>query len=370
MRVDPTIRTAAGAGRADIPGEVSENSGHEGRQTVKCAVWDLDNTIWDGVLLEDEDITLREEIVRLIRGLDERGILQSVASRNDHNRAMEKLRGFGIEEFFLYPQINWNSKVTSIRAIAGALNIGLNAFAFIDDQPYERADVNFHLPEVLCLDARDLDGLLDWPEMTPRFVTEDSRLRRLMYLTDMRRNDSEREFAGPKEEFLASLGMVFAIREAREDDLERAEELTVRTNQLNTTGVAYSYDELNRFRQSADHKLLVTSLEDRFGSYGKIGLALIECGSEVWTIKLLLMSCRVMNRGVGAILIHHVMRLAKEHGKRLRAEFVPNGVNRMMYVTYKFTGFREVVGEAETALLENDLSLIQPYPDYVKVLIA
>jgi FkbH-like protein len=343
------------------------DASRDGKKAVKCVVWDLDNTLWHGVLLEDERVALRERIVDIIETLDSRGILQSVASKNDHARAMELLREFGLHEYFLYPQINWNSKASSIKLIAEALNIGLDAMAFIDDQPFERAEVNFSLPEVLCLDSADLSQLLERPDMNPRFLTEDSRKRRQMYLSDIERKKIEEEFVGPKEEFLATLEMVLNIAPAREEDLQRAEELTVRTNQLNSTGYTYSYEELDAFRRSEAHTLLIVSLDDKFGSYGKIGLALVERGADVWTIKLLLMSCRVMSKGVGTIMLGHIMRAARRAGVRLRADFVSNNRNRMMYITYKFAGFKELEKRGDLAVLENDLAKIPAFPDYVKI---
>ncbi|HEY8022297.1 MAG TPA: hypothetical protein VIH93_14430, partial [Thermoanaerobaculia bacterium] len=242
------------------------------------------------------------------------------------------------------------------------------------DQPFEREEVAFSHPQVLCLDAAELPGILDLPAMMPRFITEDSRRRRLMYRADIHRNRAEGDFAGPKEEFLAGLEMVFTIAPAREDDLQRAEELTVRTHQLNTTGYTYSYDELAAFSRSPRHRLLVASLTDRYGTYGKIGLALVECDADlqppVWSVKLLLMSCRVMSKGVGTLMINHILAEAKRAGALLRAEFVSNDRNRMMYVTYKFAGFKEIGrrgARGEVALLENDLSNIQPFPSYVDV---
>jgi FkbH-like protein len=109
---------------------------------------------------------------------------------------------------------------------------------------------------------------------------------------------------GPKEEFLATLEMIFTIAPCREEDLKRAEELTVRTNQLNSTGFTYSYKELDELRQSPRHQLLISSLEDRHGTYDKIGLTLIEMSPEVSTVKLLLMSCRLMSKAVGMIMLH------------------------------------------------------------------
>lgn len=337
------------------------------KQPIKCVVWDLDNTIWDGILLEDEQVFLREGVKETIEELDRRGILHSIASRNDYEAAMAKLQEFGLQENFLYPQINWNIKSASLEAIAKSLNIGLDTFAFVDDQPYEREEISFVHGEVWCIDAADISRLPHMPRMMPRFITPESQLRRQMYQSDIERNRVEAEFTGTNEEFLAKLDMVFKIKPAEESDLQRAEELTVRTYQLNTTGYTYSYDELNELRQSDDHLLLVASLDDKYGSYGTIGLALVELDEVVWTVRLLLMSCRVMSRGVGTIMMSYIMSRAKEAGMRLRAYFVPNGRNRMMYVTYKFGGFKEVEQDGDCIVLENDLSQIQPFPDYVQL---
>ena len=341
----------------------------DGATTIKCLVWDLDETLWRGTLLEDEGVVLRPRAAETIRTLDRRGILQSIASRNDHADAMRKLREFGLDEYFLHPQINWNAKSVSIRAIAESLNIGLEAIAFVDDQPFERDEVAFSLPQVTCIAAADLPSLLEMPCMNPPFITEDSRKRRLMYLNEVARTRAEECYDGPQESFLASLGMVLSIFPAREEDLRRAEELTVRTHQMNATGITYSYDELNALRRSDRHVLLMARLEDRYGTYGHVGLALIEQGPIVWTIRLLLTSCRVMSRGVGGILLGHVLRVAKERGVRLRAHFVPNERNRIMYVTYRFAGFGEVGRDGCTKILEHDLSEVPQCPDYVKLVL-
>jgi FkbH-like protein len=339
----------------------------EKKHKIKCIIWDLDNTLWNGVLLEDDRVTLRPGVLEIIQTLDERGILQSISSKNEHGLTMAKLKEFGIAEYFLYPQINWNPKSESVKTIVASINIGMDTIAFIDDQPFEREEVKFVLPEVLCIDAADLDRLIDMPEMQPEFITEDSKLRRFMYLSDIQRKEEEETFSGPQEEFLASLQMIFTIAPVGEGDLQRAEELTVRTHQLNTTGYTYSYEELDQFRKSDRHKLLIAALEDKFGTYGKIGLVLLECGQDVWTIKLLLMSCRVMSRGVGSVLINYLMSLAKSNKVRLRAEFVSTDRNRMMYVTYKFAGFKEIEEKGDFVVFENNLEQVQPFPGYMKV---
>jgi FkbH-like protein len=347
--------------------EVSTDLDLRSERTIKCLVWDLDDTLWNGVLLEDGQVRLRPGVIDVIKTLDERGILQSIASRNNREQAMAQLQAFGLDEYFLYPQINWNAKSTSIAEIARSLNIGLDTFAFIDDQPFERDEVSSACPGVLCLDAAQLDSLLDSPVFTPRFVTEDTRRRRKMYLGNIERENAEATFAGPSADFLAGLEMVLTIEPAAETDLKRAEELTLRTNQLNTTGYAYDYEALEKLRCSPDHMLLIAALDDRYGTYGRIGLALVECGSSPWTIKLLLMSCRVMSRGVGGVMLTHIMRQAKTAGARLRAEFIPNGRNRQMLITYRFAGFREVLREGQLSVLEHDLAEIPPDPAYIHI---
>ncbi|MEU9836775.1 HAD-IIIC family phosphatase [Streptosporangium sp. NPDC048047] len=337
------------------------------RGRVKCVVWDLDNTLWNGVLLEDGDVTVRPAVVEHIRELDRKGVLHSVASKNDRDAAMAKLTELGLADLFLYPQINWNPKSGSIRNIAKALNLGLDAFAFVDDQEFERGEVAHELPDVTCVDVTDLDEALTRPEFRPRFVTDESARRREMYHSQLARDELEEGFVGTNEEFLASLEMSFTISPARQEDLQRAEELTVRTNQLNSTGRTYSYDELDALRESPDHLLLVASLTDRFGDYGKIGLVLVEKGRDVWWLRMLLMSCRVMSRGVGMVLLNHVLRLAADAGVAVRADFVETGRNRMMQVTYAFAGFREAERNGAHVVLEADLGAVQPPPPYVRL---
>jgi FkbH-like protein len=339
----------------------------KGPKTVKVLVWDLDNTLWDGILLEGDDVTLRPGVEELLATLDRRGILHSVASRNDHDAAWAKLEELGVADYFLYPQIHWGSKASSVKRVAESINIGLDTVAFVDDQPFERDEVASELSQVRTYDATELAGLAELEDFTPRFITDESAMRRKMYQADAQRKQAEGSHEGPSEEFLAGLDMHFVIHPPRDEDLKRAEELTMRTNQLNTTGYTYSYDELDALRHDPDHLLLVASLEDRYGTYGKIGLALVEKGAEAWTIKLLLMSCRVMSRGVGTILMNHIMALAKEAGVKLRAEFRSNGRNRMMRVTYRLGGFEEAETDGERSILEHDLEHIQDFPEYVEV---
>lgn len=335
---------------------------------IKCVIWDLDNTLWEGILSENDKIALKEGVKDIIVELDSRGILHSIASKNSYEDAMKKLKEFEIDEYFVYPQISWDAKSYSVGEIQKNLNIGMDTIAFIDDQPFELDEVKSMHSEITCMDASEYKTLLMNPRLIPEFITEDSKRRRLMYLEDIKRTEAESSYQGPQEKFLSSLNMRFTISQAKEEDLKRAEELTIRTNQLNSTGHCYSYEELEAYRKSSDYKLYVCELVDKYGSYGKIGLALIEVTESQWVIKLLLMSCRVISRGVGTILLSYVMKQAKQEGKKLLADFRTTQRNKMMHVTYAFSNFKEKSNDGKgNIIFENDLSTIQDYPKYVDV---
>lgn len=334
---------------------------------VKCVVWDLDNTLWDGVLLEDPQVRPRPEVIDVVRTLDRRGILHSIASRNDPAAAHAKLTELGIDDLFLCPQINWGSKASSVEEIARRLNLGQDAFAFVDDQPFEREEVGSRLPAVRCFAATVAADLPSLPAFQPPVVTDEARRRRHLYRASVERDTAAEEFTGTAEEFLSTLDMVFTVSRATREDLSRAEELTVRTHQLNTTGRTYSYAELDALRCSPDHLLLLAELTDRFGSYGKIGLALVSTGAEDWRVRLLLMSCRVMSRGVGMVLLNEVRRLAADAGARLLADFLPNDRNRMMYVTYRMAGFSEAGADGDLVTLAAPPGDVPAHPPYLTV---
>ncbi len=335
---------------------------------IKCVVWDLDNTIWDGTLLESEEVFLKPNIKEIIIELDSRGILNSIASKNNFDDAIRKIKEFDLDKYFLYPEIHWNPKSESLKKIQTNLNIGMDTILFIDDQPFERDEVLCSIPNINVADALDYTKLVTHKQLNPRFITEDSKRRRLMYLEDIKRIKEEEEFNGPKEEFLASLNMKFIISKAKEIDLKRAEELTVRTNQLNATGRTYSYNELKDFIESKNHQLLVCELEDKYGSYGKIGLALLKVEDNHCHLHLLLMSCRVLSRGVGSVFLNFILQQTKKEGKRLLADFKQTDRNKMMYATYKFANFKEISNDGMgNIILENDLSYLQQIPAYIKL---
>jgi len=339
-------------------------------KNIKCVIWDLDNTIWNGVLTEDISVSLKDGIAHIIKTLDSRGILNSVCSRNEYEDAVKKLKDFGIYEYFLYPQINWGNKSESVKRIAELLNISIDSILFIDDQQYELDEVKSIHPGINCLNASDYKLLPELPCVNPRFITEDSARRRQMYIDDDNRKKDEESYSGPKGKFLQSLNMQLCIKKAEEKDLRRLEELTIRTHQLNTTGRTYDYDELLGIINSDKYILLAAELNDIYGSYGKIGLVLLERKQQEIKIKLFILSCRVMNRGIGTIILNEIVKAAREASMGLSAEFVHTDRNKIMYVTLKFANFIEAdtSDEEDIVILYNDLSVVNNNPPHINII--
>lgn len=308
---------------------------------VKCVVWDLDDTLWQGTLLEDGDVHLPDAIRAALATLDERGILHSIASKNDHDLAWTRLEKLGVAEFFVVPEIGWGPKSHSVRRVAEQLNFALGTIAFVDDQPAERAEVAFHLPEVRCYPAQEVLELAGRPEFSVATVTVDSRRRREMYRARARREAEQSAFTGPSEDFLLSLELEMSIGRAGPQELSRVEELTLRTSQMNATGVPYTDAELRRLLDDPEHEVLVTTMRDRFGPHGAVGVTLLARHGRAWHLKLLATSCRVVSFGAGSAILNWLCDQAARAGAHLVADFRRTERNRMMEVAYRFAGFDE-----------------------------
>lgn len=308
---------------------------------VKCLVWDLDNTLWRGTLAEDPDVLLSDEVMSMIAELDSRGILQSIASKNDHDQAWRRLEAFGVAEYFVVPKIGWQRKSDSVREIADELKFAPTTIAFVDDLPSERAEVAFRMPQVRCYPAEQAAHLACLPEFSPDVVTVDARRRRRMYQAGFRRDAERESFAGPDEEFLRTLDLEMTIKRADEQDLSRVEELTMRTSQMNATGVPYSDAVLRGLLADPDHNVLTVTMTDRFGPHGAVGVLLLRYHHAVWHLKLLATSCRVVSFGAGAVILNWLIDQAARAGAHLAADFRPTGRNRMMDIAYRFAGFAE-----------------------------
>ena len=246
-------------------------------KSVKCIVWDLDNTLWQGTLAENDLLTLNHGIVNIIKELDEKGILHSIASRNDFAPAWAQLQAFGIDHLFLHPQIHWHPKSMSVKTIADTLNLALDNFYFVDDQPFELKEVKSVHPQVRCYSVSEIHRALEANRACfPKQVTKESQQRRLLYATELKRTTEQASYSGDIQAFLKSLNLRLFLAPLQEPDLARAQELTERTHQLNTTGYTFSMDQLRALIASPRHQVFQSSLKDRFGDYGIVGLCITE----------------------------------------------------------------------------------------------
>lgn len=334
---------------------------------IKCVIWDLDNTLWSGTLSEGGGQTLRPGAREAVLELDRRGIVQSVCSKNDQETAMRQLSAYGLAEYFLCPQISWNPKSKGVQSILSALNIKQNATAFVDDAPFERDEVRRALPEIHAYDGADLATMLERPEFQVPFITEDAAKRRKMYQADLNRQAAEEVFEGNADDFLATLHMKLDISPVTERDLQRVEELTVRTHQLNSTGYTYSYEELLALSKDPGYIFCICGLKDDYGDSGKVGLLLLENRAEELRIKLLIVSCRVMSRGIGSALLSYATQLADRLSKKLLAEYLETEYNRIMYITYKLAGFEDVEENGNEVLLRFAEEKPLSFADYLDV---
>jgi FkbH-like protein len=269
----------------------------QARPTCKCVVWDLDNTLWHGVLIEDgpPGIRLREGIREVIEELDRRGILQSVASKNNRDDVIPVLEKFGLADYFLYPQVHWQPKSASVRAIAEALNIGIDTFLFVDDQEFERREVAAAWPQLSVMDSRDALGIPKLPSCQVP-VTEESSSRRLMYRQQEQREAVLEAHGGDYLSFLKSCGMRVELTRLNDSNLQRVYELAQRTNQMNFSGNRYAREVLRQMMHEGTLDTYVLRCSDRFGAYGIVGFAVVR-HSEPRLLDLMF-SCRVQSKRV------------------------------------------------------------------------
>ncbi len=274
-------------------------------KAIKCVVFDLDNTLWKGILIEKDDVALDAEVVRLIKYLDERGVLLSVASKNDLDLAFNTLKRLGLDEYFLAPQISWGPKSTSIQKIADSLNIGLDSLAFIDDNPFELDEVASAFPEVTCIPVTAIKSLF----LDPRFqgsTTADARTRRELYRQAEQRNSVQASFGSDYQGFLASCQIELEISSYDPDDSERVHELVQRTNQLNFSGKNYERQELEALLAQPHFDKLVLRCLDRYGSYGTVGFCIAELRHRAVFIRDFMLSCRVQGKLLEAAFFNHL----------------------------------------------------------------
>lgn len=328
----------------------------------KCVVWDLDNTLWRGVLVEDgiEGVELNPEAVALIKEFDHRGIINSIASKNDADLAFRALDQFGLRDLFVFPKISWGPKSEAIRAIVAEMDVGADTFAFVDDQAFERGEVAQLMPEVTVFADTDMAALLDHPGFDVP-VTAESGRRRQMYQTEEKRvaarQDSPLDYAA----FLRSCGIALTVSRLGARSAPRMYELSQRTNQLNFSGLRYSQVEIDSLMAQRPQDAFVLACTDRFGDYGAIGFCVLS--ERAPQVESFFMSCRVQRKRVENAFFQLLAgELAARGAERFEVCYRPTAKNGASAQMLADLGFEfEPVGEGGEGLYVRPLAT--PFED-------
>jgi len=325
----------------------------------KCLVFDLDNTIWGGVIGDDglENIHLGSlgigkaftELQYWIKKLKHRGIILAVCSKNTESVAKEPFEKhpdmvLRLDDIAIFAA-NWDNKADNIRQIQSILNIGFDSMVYLDDNPFERNMVREHIPSLtipeLPEDPADFVEYLYGLNLfeTASLSNEDAE-RTKQYKTAAKR-DIEQERHVDEDAFLESLDMVSVVEPFNRFNTPRVAQLTQRSNQFNLRTMRYSDADIERLASSYDHYNFTFTLRDKFGDNGLISVVILHKeNSEALFIDTWLMSCRVLKRGMENFVLNTIACFAKEQGFiTLKGEYLPTAKNGIVKDHYRDLGF-------------------------------
>ena len=260
-------------------------------KSKKCLILDCDNTLWGGVIGEEglHGIKLDRhsypgnifyEFQKSIQRLHERGVLIAICSKNNDQDVWDVLEGHPDcllkREHLSAWRVNWSDKASNIRSLAAELNLGLDSFVFVDDNPVECGLIREMLPEVTVLQVPEKlytyppllnqDGLFD----TLTLSSED-RQRSQMYRNEANRKCEQAKFE-TLDQYLASLSLSIAVHRVKDDEVARVAQLTQKTNQFNLTTRRYSEAKIAALNSNPDWAIIRLLVRDKFGDSGLTGV--------------------------------------------------------------------------------------------------
>ena len=325
----------------------------------KCAIVDLDNTLWGGVIGDDglEGIQIGElgqghaftEFQTWLKELKNRGVMLAVCSKNDEANAKEPfLRHpemvLKLDDFSAFVA-NWEDKASNIRRIQKELNIGLDSMVFFDDNPFERNLVRTMLPEVEAPELpEDPAEYTAFARMQNLFDTnsysDEDRVRTERYLAEKSRTELSAGIDN-YDDYLKALGMKAVCAPFDVFHIPRIAQLTQRSNQFNLRTVRYSEQEIEEIAANPRYITRYYTLRDRFGEHGLIAVVILEKRENELFVNEWLMSCRVLKRGMEQFIADSILRAAREAGvARVVGEYIPTPKNAMVKDLYASMGFR------------------------------
>jgi FkbH-like protein len=301
------------------------------RKPHKVIVLDCDNTLWDGVCGEDgtDGISFCDARLALQKFAVEQsreGMLVCLCSKNNEpdvwdvfdRRAEMPLK----REHLVSWRINWEPKSSNLRSLADELQLGLDSFIFVDDDPAVCAEVRENCPEVFTFllpqDTERIPSVLDHLWVFDRLkVTDEDRKRTEGYQREAARKRVKQE-SSDLATFLDGLGLVCEIAEIREDQIPRVSQLSFRTNQFNSTTLRRSEADVRKIVSDGKRQIWTVTVKDRFGDYGLVGVVSFEPTGEALCVDSFMLSCRALGRGVE----HRILREIGSSALNKGIEFV------------------------------------------------
>jgi FkbH-like protein len=333
-------------------------------EAKKCLVLDCDNTLWGGVIGEDGvgGIQLGEDFPgsafkrfqEQVKSLARSGVFVALNSKNNPDdvwEVFEKHDGMVLSrDDIATAQINWRPKSENIKEIAKSLNIGVNSLVFIDDNPFELSEVEANAPGITGLlvpdELSELPNLLrSAAPLFDRLVITGDDLERVSRIQgEFKRQSLSQELT--TDDFLAELGLKVFVYEPEAIDLARVTQLINKTNQFNTQTRRLAREEVDAFLRDNRNRLYCMTVADKFGEYGLVGVAMLEpAGEGEYQFSNLLMSCRVLGRGVETTLLAHIAEEVARTGARcLKGSYRPTSKNAMVADIFARHGFEQTAG--------------------------
>jgi FkbH-like protein len=291
----------------------------------KVLVLDCDQTLWKGVC--GEVGTAGIEIDPPHRALQEfvvaqhdAGMLICLCSKNVEEDVLDI---YAVRtdmplkrEHLISWRINWQPKSENLISLSEELQLGLDSFIFVDDNPVECAEVQANCSQVITLQlpqkAESIPHFLRhvWALDHQRRTLEDQKRTELYQQNLQRQQFRHRSLSFA--EFLAGLELEVRIERMSPEHLSRVSQLTQRTNQFNVSSIRRSEGEILQCCRTDGLECLVVHVRDRFGDYGLVGAVILDPNSDRMKVDTFLLSCRVLGRGVEHHILRELGRIAKE----------------------------------------------------------
>lgn len=307
---------------------------------IKCVIWDLDNTVWDGIISESDSVVLNQNIIKIIKEFNKRGVVNSICSKNDYDIVKRKLIELNIWDMFIFPQINWDSKSFNVKRIVTSLHFKAEDVLFVDDSQFEIDEVRSGLSQINTCFPFDYEKFNSHLNGISRIKTSEVYNRLQMYKDEVKRIDAEERLHMSRVEFLNSCNIKMVISRARVADLERISELIDRSHQINSTGISIEKSKLIEMIEDENkYDVLIASVHDDYGDYGRAGL-LVANKSENYEIMLFIVSCRLMGKGISqAFLSYTINEIVGDKYKKQIFYFKRNPYNRSMVMFIRMNSF-------------------------------